>query len=262
MKIVGIIPARMASSRFPGKPLEKICGIPMVGHVLMRSKRSSLLDELYVATCDKEIYDYIESIGGKAIMTSIHERGTDRVAEAASWIERQTETKLDIVVMIQGDEPMLIPEMIDAAIQPMLEDPSIVCVNLMAPLGDRKEHEDPNEVKVVVDRNNFAMYFSREPIPSRKKGAIDIPMNKQVCIIPFKRDFLTTYTNLEPTPLEIVESVDMLRAMEHGYKIKMVPTDVVTYSVDTREDLKVVEDLMADDKLVLKYCQNPLHEKV
>ncbi len=249
MKIAGIIPARMSSSRFPGKPLAKICGIPMVGHVLKRSKMSKLLDEVYVATCDKEIYDYVESIGGKAIMTSSsHERGTDRVAEAALKIEKRIKMKLDIVVNIQGDEPMLTPEMIDDAIKPMLDDPSIVCVNLMAPLKDREEHEDPNEVKVVVDRSNFAMYFSREPIPSRKKGAKDIPMNKQVCIIPFTRDFLITFTNLETTPLEIVESVDMLRAMEHGYKVKMVPTDVITYSVDTREDLAFVEKLMSVDK--------------
>jgi len=249
MKIAGIIPARMSSSRFPGKPLAKICGIPMVGHVLKRSKMSKLLDEVYVATCDKEIYNYVESIGGKAIMTSSsHERGTDRVAEAALKIEKRIKMKLDIVVNIQGDEPMLTPEMIDDAIKPMLDDPSIVCVNLMAPLKDREEHEDPNEVKVVVDRSNFAMYFSREPIPSRKKGAKDIPMNKQVCIIPFTRDFLITFTNLETTPLEIVESVDMLRAMEHGYKVKMVPTDVITYSVDTREDLAFVEKLMSVDK--------------
>ena len=252
MKVIGIIPARMASSRFPGKPLAKICGIPMVGHVLIRSKKSKLLDEVYVATCDKEIYDYVESIGGKAIMTSNkHERGTDRIAEALLTIEKRTNDKIGIVVNIQGDEPMLTPEMIDAAIKPMIEDPSIVCVNLMAPLNDQEEHEDPNEVKVVVDKSNFAMYFSREPIPSRKKGAKDIPMNKQVCIIPFTRDFLIKFTNLEPTPLEIVESVDMLRAMEHGYKVKMVPTDVITYSVDNQEDLKVVEDLMAKDKFIL-----------
>lgn len=254
MKIAGIIPARMASSRFPGKPMAKICGIPMVGHVLKRSKMSKLLDEVYVATCDREIYDYVESIGGKAIMTSSsHERGTDRVAEAALKIEKQMKMKLDIVVNIQGDEPMLTPEMIDNAIKPLLDDSSIVCVNLMAPLKDREEHEDPNEVKVVVDRNNFAMYFSREPIPSRKKSAKDIPMNKQVCIIPFTRDFLITFNNLESTPLEIVESVDMLRAMEHGYRVKMVPTDVVTYSVDTPEDLAIAEDLMADDKVILDY---------
>ena len=249
MKIVGIIPARMGSSRFPGKPMAKIHGMPMIGHVLMRSKMSKSLDEVYVATCDQEIAEYIESIGGKAVMTSTcHERCTDRVAEALLSIEKETNGAVDIVVNIQGDEPMLTPEMINEAVKPMIDDPTLVCVNLMAPLRNRGEHEDPNEVKVVVDKNNFAMYFSREPIPSRKKGAKEVPMNKQVCIMPFIRDFLITFNNLEPTPLEIVESVDMLRAMEHGHKVKMVPTDVITYSVDTPKDLKKVEKLMSEFK--------------
>jgi 3-deoxy-manno-octulosonate cytidylyltransferase (CMP-KDO synthetase) len=253
MKIIAIIPARMGSSRFPGKPMAEIHGMPMIGHVFMRSKMSRLLDEVYVATCDKEIAEYVESISGKVVMTSTcHERCTDRVAEALLSIEKETNEKVDIIVNIQGDEPMLTPEMIDAAVRPMVEDPTLVCVNLMAPLRNRDEHEDPNEVKVVVDNNNFAMYFSREPIPSRKKGAKEVPMNKQVCIMPFTRGFLIKFNNLEPTPLEIVESVDMLRAMEHGYKVKMVPTDVITYSVDTPEDLKVVEELMSDSKYAPK----------
>ena len=243
----------MGSSRFPGKPMAKIHGMPMIGHVLIRSQMSELLDDVYVATCDKEIAEYVKSIGGKTVMTSTcHERCTDRVAEALFSIEKETNEKVDIIVNIQGDEPMLTPEMIDVAVRPMVEDPTLVCVNLMAPLRDRDEHEDPNEVKVVVDNDNFAMYFSREPIPSRKKGAKEVPMNKQVCIMPFTRDFLIKFNNLEPTPLEIVESVDMLRAMEHGYKVKMVPTDVITYSVDTPEDLKVVEELMSDSKYALK----------
>ena len=235
MKIIGIIPARMGSSRFPGKPLAKIHGIPMVGHVYFRSRMSKSLDNIFVATPDKKIFDYIESIGGKAVMTSdCHERCTDRVAEALSVIEEQFGEEVKIIVNIQGDEPMLVPEMIDEALKPMLEDDSILCVNLMAPIRNQKEHEDPNEVKVVVDKNNFAMYFSREPIPSRKKGAKEIPMFKQVCIMPFRRDFLLTFNNLEPTPLEIIESVDMLRAMEHGYRIKMVATKFETYSVDRK----------------------------
>jgi len=253
MKIIAIIPARMGSSRFPGKPMAEIRGMPMIGHVLIRSQMSELLDSVYVATCDKEIAEYVKSIGGKTVMTSTcHERCTDRVAEALLSIEKETNEKVDIIVNIQGDEPMLTPEMIDEAVRPMVEDPTLVCVNLMAPLRDRDEHEDPNEVKVVVDNNNFAMYFSREPIPSRKKGAKEVPMNKQVCIMPFTRDFLIKFNNLEPTPLEIVESVDMLRAMEHGYKVKMVPTDVITYSVDTPEDLKVVEELMSESKYAPK----------
>ncbi|MHA2052892.1 MAG: 3-deoxy-manno-octulosonate cytidylyltransferase [Candidatus Hodarchaeales archaeon] len=255
MKIVGIIPARMGSSRFPGKPMAKIHGIPMIGHVYIRSKMSSL-DEVFVATPDKKISDYIESIDGTAIMTSdCHERCTDRVAEAMSLIENLLETKVDIVVNIQGDEPMLFPEMINEAVEPLLSDDKIQCVNLMAPLKTKTEHEDPNEVKVVVDKNNFALYFSREPIPSRKKGAVKIPMFKQVCVMPFRRDFLVTYTSLESTPLEIAESVDMLRALEHGYKVKMVPTKFETYSVDTPEDLLNVERLMEKDELLEQYLK-------
>src|SRR3989304_8143510 len=190
MNIIGIIPARMASSRFPGKPLAEICGIPMVGHVYFRSKLSKTLHEVYVATCDKEIADYIKSIGGKAIMTSdTHERASDRTAEAMLKIEKETRRKVDIVVMIQGDEPMICPEMIEKAVKPMFGDKNILITNLMAELKNEKEFEDPNEVKVVVDKFNNALYFSREPIPSRKKGAKQVPMLKQVCIIPFRRDY-------------------------------------------------------------------------
>ena len=182
-----------------------------------------------------------------------HERASDRTAEAMLKVESEMGAKVDIVVMIQGDEPMLHPEMIDEVLQPMLEDDSILVANLMAPLKSRQEHDDPNEVKVVVDKKDFALYFSREPIPSWKKGAQDVPMLKQVCIIPFIRDFLITFNELEPTPLEIIESVDMLRVLEHGRKVKMVSTDYDTYSVDTIEDLQRVETLMENDELVMKY---------
>lgn len=254
MKVIGIIPARMASSRLPGKPLAKICGIPMIGHVYYRSKMSKTLNQVYVATCDDEIADYIESIGGKAVMTAnTHERASDRTAEAMSKIEKQIGGKVDVVVMIQGDEPMVYPEMIEESIKPMLNDSSINVVNLMATLKSKEEQNDPHEVKVVVDQNSFALYFSREPIPSWKKGATSVPMLKQVCIIPFKRDFLIKFNALNSTPLEIVESVDMLRVLEHGYKVKMVLTKFDTYSVDTIDDLKKVEKLMASDLLMNQY---------
>jgi 3-deoxy-manno-octulosonate cytidylyltransferase (CMP-KDO synthetase) len=215
---------------------------------------SKSLDDLYVATCDQKIVDYINSIGGKAIMTAdTHERASDRTAEAMLKIESETGQATDIVVMIQGDEPMVYPEMIDEALRPFSEDEQIMVSNLMAPLRTREEHEDPNEVKVVVDRSGFALYFSREPIPSWKKGAKNLPMLKQVCIIPFRRDFLITFNQLEPTPLEIVESVDMLRVLEHGYRVKMVHTDKDTYSVDTIDDLKRVEKLMEHNPLIKKY---------
>jgi 3-deoxy-manno-octulosonate cytidylyltransferase (CMP-KDO synthetase) len=256
MKIIGIIPARMASSRFPGKPLALINGIPMIGHVYFRSKMSEVLDEVYIATCDKEVLDYARSIGAKALLTKdSHERATDRTAEAMLKIERETGSKTDIVVMIQGDEPMIVPEMIDEAVRPLIKDRSILITNLMAPLATREEQEDPNEVKVVTDRQDYAMYFSREPIPSSKKGAKNIEVLKQVCVIPFRRDFLIKFNELEPTKLEIIESVDMLRALEHGFKVKMVATKYVTFSVDTQDDLAHVSKLMLDDKMVDIYAK-------
>ena len=253
-KIIGIIPARMASSRFPGKPLAKILGIPMIGHVYFRSKMCKALDEVYVATCDREIADYIESIGRKAVMTAdTHERASDRTAEAMLKIEQELSERIDIIVMIQGDEPMIYPEMIDNSIKPILEDHNVQVVNLMAALKSKDEHEDPNEVKVVVDLNNFALYFSREPIPSRKKGAKEVSMYKQVCIIPFRRDFLIEFNELEPTALEIIESIDMLRVLEHGYRVKMVYSEYDTYSVDTIQDLQQVESLLVGDTLLASY---------
>lgn len=254
MRVVGIIPARMASSRFPGKPLADICGIPMVGHVYFRSKMSKALDDVYIATCDEEIKNYAQSVGAQAVMTlDTHERASDRAAEAVLKIEKETKEKVDVVVMIQGDEPMLRPEMIDLAVEPILKDKDIQVTNLMSRLKTREEQRDPNEVKVVVDNNNYALYFSREALPSDKKTKEEIAAYKQVCIIPFRRDFLVTFNELQPTPLEKTESVDMLRVLEHGYKVKMVPAEFDTYSVDTAEDLKRVASMMKNDALVSKY---------
>lgn len=227
----------------------------MVGHVYFRSKMSALLDEVYIATCDQKIMDYAASIGAKAVMTKdTHERCTDRCAEAMLKIEQETEQKVDLVVMIQGDEPMTTPEMIDAAIKPLIDDSTAQVVNLMAPLSSAEEHDDKNEPKVVVDKNNNALYFSREAIPSRWKLGEKVLMRKQVCIIPFRRDFLLKFNALEPTPLEIAESIDMLRVLEHGYKVKMALSPAGdTYSVDTPEDLADVEEAMKNDPLVAKY---------
>lgn len=248
MNIISIIPARMGSSRFPGKPMADILGMPMIGHVYKRVKLCKTLSEVYVATCDEEIYNYISSIGGKAIMTSdTHERCSDRCAEAMLKIEENEGKKVDIMVMVQGDEPLTYPQMIDEALEPMLKDCDIFITNLMADLKSVEEFENPNEVKVVVDQNNNALYFSREPIPSRKKGILDVPMKKQVCIIPFKRDFLLKYNEMEPTPLEIIESVDMMRILENGLKVKMIQTIYKTKAVDTKEDLEQVCEIMKND---------------
>jgi 3-deoxy-manno-octulosonate cytidylyltransferase (CMP-KDO synthetase) len=256
MKIIGIIPARMESSRFPGKPMEKIAGMPMIGHVYKRALMSKRMDEVYVATCNHEIKDYIESIGGKALMTSSsHQRCTDRVSEAVGKVELETQGKIDIVVLIQGDEPMLTPQMIDEAIAPIIESKGEIKVtNLMARLNTWEECMDPNEIKVVVDLNKNALYFSRSFIPfQRQKSSELLNIFKQVCIIPFTRDYLTRFSDLEPTPLEVAESIDMLRILEHGEKVRMVETKDKTYSVDTKEDLIKVEKIILKDQITQRY---------
>ncbi len=248
MNILALIPARMGSSRFPGKPMALILGKPMIGHVYERVSKSPLLITTAVATCDQVIFDYIESIGGVAVMTAdTYERASDRCAEALLKLEKTKNIRYDIVVMVQGDEPMTHTDMIAEAVQPMLDDPSIQITNLMGQIKDMAEFEDRNCIKVVCDLNNNAMYFSREPIPTRAKVE-NIPMGKQVCIIPFRRDYLLEYTRLQPTPLEIAESVDMMRILEHGMKVRMVPTRHETQAVDTPSDLEKVAGLMGNMK--------------
>jgi len=243
MNILALIPARMGSSRFPGKPMAKILGKPMIGHVYERVSKCDLLIKTVVATCDQEILEYIEFIGGEAVMTSNHhERASDRCAEALGYLEKQDGIQYDIIVMVQGDEPMTHPDMITEAVTPMLNDPGILVTNLIGDIKNIEEFEDRNCIKVVCDLNSDALFFSREPIPTRKFG--NVSMKKQVCIIPFRRDFLLKYTKLEPTPLEIVESVDMMRVLEHGLKVRMVPTSHTSYAVDTLSDLHKVENFM------------------
>ena len=244
MRIVAVIPARMASTRFPGKPMALIHGIPMIGHCFLRVRMCTDIQETYVATCDKEIYDYIESIGGQAVMTSSrHERASDRAAEAMLELENRSGERIDILVMVQGDEPMDTPQMIHEALQPMIEDSMINVVNLMGVIESIEEFEDPNCIKVVCDLKGDALYFSRAPIPTLSKIK-DVFIHKQVCIIPFRRDFLIDYTSMEPTQLEITESIDMLRILENGLKVRMIPTKYNSHAVDTIEDLIRVEKLM------------------
>ena len=245
MKILALIPARMGSTRFPGKAMAKIDGKPMIGHVFDRVSKAEILDVVAVATCDAEIANYIESIGGVAIMTSNkHERASDRCAEALLKYENAHKCTFDIVVMVQGDEPMTHPEMILESIKPLLENMDVQVVNLLGKIKDAEELEDRNCIKVVCDLEMNALYFSREPIPTRSVFG-EVPIGKQVCIIPFRRDFLLQYTSMKPTPLEIAESIDMLRILENGYKVRMARTNYETQAVDTPEDLIRVEALMA-----------------
>ncbi len=249
--MVVIIPARMGSSRFPGKPLAKLLGRPMIEHVYRRAALSEFVDGVYVATPDQEIMEAVESFGGKAIMTSIHhQRASDRVAEAAENIEA------DVVINLQGDEPMMRPEMLELAARPLLEDPNILVSNLAAPITTTEDWMDRNTIKMVRDPDGFALYLSREPIPTNHMlGWEGIQPIKQVNVVPFQRDFLFKYTSLAPTPLEIAESIDMLRVLEHGYKLKLIDCDTDAHSVDTPQDLAMVEEMLSKDPLVQRYLQ-------
>ncbi len=253
MNKIAIIPARMNSSRFPGKPMKEINGIPMIGHCLNRAKLCKSLDDVYVATCDEIIFDYIKSIDGKVVMTSnSHERASDRAAEALEKIEASINKKFDIVIMLQGDEPMVTPKMIDKSLEPFVDE-NVKVVNLYSKITQASEYKDSNEVKVVIDKFNDAMYFSREPIPSEKKGGKDFDKYKQVCVIPFRREALIEFNAMDETPLEAIESVDMMRLLENGQKVRMIEIDEDSYSVDVQADLDKVAKLMINDALVKKY---------
>ena len=245
-KILALIPARMGSSRFPGKPMTLILGKPMIGHVYQNVAECKLLLDTVVATCDTEILDYIISIGGKAVMTGTHhERASDRCAEALAILEKENGITYDIVVMVQGDEPMTRSEMIEESASPLLADSSIVVTNLLGKIESTEEFEDRNCIKVVCDLQSNALYFSREPIPTRSRSS-DITMGKQVCVISFKRDYLLDYINMPPTPLEIAESVDMMRILENGHKVKMVPTQYESFSIDVDSDKIKVEQYLSN----------------
>ena len=243
-KILALIPARMGSRRFPGKPLEKILGKPMIGHVYDNVKKNSLLTSTVVATCDTEIAEYIDSINGKYVMTgNHHKRATDRCAEALEILENQQSIKYDIVVMIQGDEPMVNQKMISEGLKPMINDLSLQITNLMGRINTDDEFNDQNVVKVVCDITGNALYFSREPIPNQQNIKTE-NIFKQYGIIIFQRDFLLKYLEMEPTPLEKVESIDMLRIVENGIPLKMILSKFNIYTVDTPAELTQVEDLM------------------
>ncbi|QWE27017.1 3-deoxy-manno-octulosonate cytidylyltransferase [Polynucleobacter sp. AP-Ainpum-60-G11] len=244
LKIVAIIPARMGSSRFPGKPLALLGRMPMIGVVYKNVEKSPLLSRVVVATCDQEIYEYVQSINGKAIMTSPeHERASDRCAEALIKLEVEEGKRYDIVVMVQGDEPLINEQMIEQALSPMLDNESINVTNLVGRIKTIEEFEDRNCIKVVCDVNNYALYFSREPIPTLARIK-NVALGKQICVIPFRRDYLLKYTEMKPTPLEICESIDMLRVIEHGDKVYMASTEYECQSVDTPQDLEKVRRLL------------------
>ena len=244
MKVLALIPARMGSSRFPGKPLAAINGKPMIQHVYESVQSSGALFHTYVATCDREIYDFVQSHNGRAVMTSpSHERASDRCAEALVALESMNNLTYDIVVMVQGDEPMVTADMIDASLVPLLENPSIDVVNLYSPIT-LSEASNPNVIKVVMDSKLNALYFSRQVIPWHSETQHS-DFYKQVCIIPFRRNALLDYVSLAPTPLEILESIDMLRLLENGMHVRMALSPSNTHAVDVLGDISIVENLLS-----------------
>jgi len=251
MKIVVGIPVRMGSTRFPGKPLCDILGKTMIEHCYKRCALSRYATDLFVAACDDEIKKNVDGFGGQVIMTDpdISRPGL-RVAAAAEKLELDYD---DIVVVVQGDEPLVHPDMIDLAIQPLLDNKDIYVSNLCAELSEKEWH-DPGEIKVVCDLEMNAMYMSRSPIPSTDHEEQRATWWKQVCIMPFRWHFMKKFNHeLETTPLEMQESIEMIRALQHGYKVRMVPSHYISKSVDTNADRKEVEKIMKTDKIYMRY---------
>lgn len=238
-----MIPARLASTRFPNKPLAQILEKSMLQHIVERVQLCKEIDQVAVATCDQEIIDHVQSLGHQAIMTSnLHQRASDRCAEAVTKLEKSKNTKYDIVVMVQGDEPMTDPRMLSDVLKPFTDDPNLQVVNLYADI-QLGEFASTNCVKVVMDLTGNALYMSRAPIPVSMDG-VERPSGKQLGLIAFRRQALQKFTELTPTPLEVNESVDMLRFLEHGIKIRMQRTIYRTHAVDIPSDIAEVERLM------------------
>lgn len=241
MRVVGVIPARYASSRFPGKPLATLLGRPLIQHVWERASRAKVLDRVVVATDDVRIRDVVAAFGGEVQLTAKdHRSGTERVAEVAAALS------CDLVVNIQGDEPLIEPAMIDEAVAPFFVESALVMGTLCRRLERPEEWRSPHVVKVVRDRRGFALYFSRAPIPSWRAEGPGFPVQafKHIGLYVYRREFLLEFARMAPTPLEEAERLEQLRALEHGFPIRVVETAYDTIGVDTREDLGEVERIL------------------
>jgi 3-deoxy-manno-octulosonate cytidylyltransferase (CMP-KDO synthetase) len=249
--ITVVIPARMASSRYPGKPLELIMGLPLVEHVRRRALLAQGINLVAVATCDESIKKAVEASGGYAVMTKdTHQRCTDRVEEAMQHLPG------DIVAMVQGDEPLLIPEAISQVIQPLLDDPSLDVVNLLSPLESSDDYNNLNIVKAVCNRRGDVIYLTRAPVPYFRQR-LDVPVYRQTGIMAFRATFLPHFSALPETALEKAESVDMLRVIEHGIRIGGVVADYITMGIDRPDDVGLVESVLLRDPV-----QRALYERI
>ena len=243
----------MASSRFPGKPMKKIHGIPMIGHCYLRSAMCKIINKCVVATPDKIIYDYIKSIGGEAIITSHkHVMCNDRVVEATNKIEKKF-GKYDVIVNIQGDLPMVFPKMISDLISPLIKDKSIKSTTMAELIINNKEFLDSNRVKVIFGLNKKAILLTREPVPSRHKFKNSYKKYKHVAIRAYRRDVFEKLSKLKLTPIEKIEGIDDLRLIENDIDIHIVLTKFVTETVDNQNDLNKVIQMMKSDTLLKRY---------
>jgi 3-deoxy-manno-octulosonate cytidylyltransferase (CMP-KDO synthetase) len=248
-KILGVIPARFSSTRFPGKVLAQIAGKTMLQHVYERASLSTYLTSILIATDDDRVYSAAKNFGARVRMTRAdHLSGTDRVAEAASALDAE------IVVNIQGDEPLIDPAAIDAAILPMVHEPELIMGTLKKRIEDAREITDPNVVKVVTDRAGDAIYFSRCPIPFEREKSVDTPYFKHIGLYVYQRDFLLAYSALPVGPLETAERLEQLRALENGFRIRVVETEYESLGVDTPDDLERVSRLF--DASILQGMRN------
>ncbi|MEW6376603.1 MAG: 3-deoxy-manno-octulosonate cytidylyltransferase [Thermodesulfobacteriota bacterium] len=254
MKISAVIPARYGSTRFEGKPLADILGKPMIQHVYERVCQSKLIEEVIVATDDQRILEAVQQFDGKALMTSPeHSTGSDRVAEVARKL------RSEIIVNVQGDEPLIKGSIIDKAIRPLIKDETLPMSTLMTRIEEVKDWLNPHIVKVVVDQKGFALFFSRSPIPfprnlnvqkllsspSGEKSIFPRRVFKHIGIYVYRRKFLLQFSKMKPTPLEKLEKLEQLRALENGYRIKVTDVDYEPICVDTPEDLEKVVSFLS-----------------
>ena len=244
MQSICVIPARYSSTRLPGKPLKDICGKPMICRVWERASRAKSVAEVIVATDDERILRAVEKNSGRAMMTRAdHKTGTDRLAEV---VEKFSDA--EVVVNVQGDEPLIEPSLIDELVAEFVKDKNLQMATVATELFDTDEMNNPNNVKVVIDKNNDALYFSRSLIPY-PRNAGKSKVFKHIGIYAYRRNFLLAYAKIEPTPLEQSESLEQLRALENGFKIRVIKSSCRFVGVDTEEDLKLVNEIYQEENL-------------
>lgn len=241
MNVIGVIPARYSSTRFEGKVIADIMGKPMIQHVWEKAKQAKTLDDVLIACDDQRVADIARGFGAKAVLTAKgHACGSDRIIEIINPLD------VKIVINIQADEPLIHPFMIDSLAQALVGSPEISMATLMKKIEDVNQIDDLNVVKVITDKNGFAMYFSRLAIPCRAKNSQvkEVVYYKHIGLYGYTKDFLFTYKNLPVSRLERIEQLEQLRVLEEGYKIKVIETKYETIGVDTPEDLEKVKNYL------------------